>query len=152
MSSKLVKKLLHQATTQAANNEHDVGGQKRSQNKRFESIPRKSTTKVSKEEMMQEHVQSLLRLDNLVQKYSSSTAKKSFDRHSSDLKHKQKQKLKTKTGGVGNSRSSSSSFSQKPHEKRFDKERVKRKKEEGYFEDLAKALKKAKKNKRKVKS
>lgn len=152
MSSKLVKKLLHQATV--ANNEHDAGGQKQSQNRRIESISQKSTTKVSKEEMVQEHVQSLLRLDNLVQKYSSSTAQKSFDRCSSDLKQKQKQKqkLKTKTGGVGNSRSSSSSFSQKPHEKRFDKEREKRRREEGYFENLARALKKSKKNKRKGKS
>jgi len=104
--------------------------------------------------MVQEHVQSILRLDNLVQRYSSSTAQKSFDRHSSNIKQQQKQKqnLKKNVGSrVSNSRSSSSSFAQKTHKATYDKKEEKRKREEGYFEDLAKALKKAKKSKKKRK-
>lgn len=101
--------------------------------------------------MVQEHIQSMLRLDGVVQRYSSSTAQKSFDRHTSNLKlkHRQSRDLKRNNVGISNSRSSSSSFAQKPQEKTFDKEKEKRKREEGYFKDLAKALKKDKKGKKK---
>mmetsp|Transcript_15191 Transcript_15191/g.27544 ORF Transcript_15191/g.27544 Transcript_15191/m.27544 type:complete len:140 (-) Transcript_15191:18-437(-) len=121
--------------------------------KHVKSSANTSTAKVSKEEMMQEHVQSILRLDNYVRNYTSSTAKKSFTRHSSDLKQQQKQKknLKRNPEGISNSRSSSSSFAQKTHEKTFDKEKEKRRREQGYFGDVARALKKAKKSKKKQK-
>ena len=157
MSSKLVKKLLQQTAVPVTSSEHDDGSQHRSRNRYIESKKSKSTPKVSKEDMVQEHVQSLLRLDQLINKHSSKTANDSFDRHSSNIKRdqKQKQSLKRKNAAgaaVSNSRSSSSSFSQKPHEKRFDKQREKRNKEEGYFEDLARALKKAKKKGKKKRS
>ncbi len=105
---------------------------------------------ISKEEILREQAQSLLRLDTAVKKYSSNTAQRSFHRHTSNLNHKKRElrALKRNRGGMSNSRSSSSSFANKPHERSFDKERAKRRKEEGYFEDLARALKKAKKSKK----
>mmetsp|Transcript_15125 Transcript_15125/g.32832 ORF Transcript_15125/g.32832 Transcript_15125/m.32832 type:complete len:155 (-) Transcript_15125:99-563(-) len=154
MSSKLVKKLLQQTAVPLTNNEYDNDSKKRSGIRNINSATNKSKTKVSKEEMVQEHIQSLLRLDTMVQQYSSSTAKKSFDRKSSIIKKQQKQKhsLKRNAGGISNSRSSCSSFAQKPHEESFDKKKEKRRKQEGYFEDLAKALKKVKKGGKKQRS
>ena len=156
MSSKLVKKLLQQTTVPLANNEHyDGDTQQWTRKRNNKAVSISSESKVSKEDMVQEHVQSLLRLDNLVQRYSSSTAQKSFDRQTSNLKKRQKQNdLKRNagsSGGISNSRSSSSSFALKPHERRFDKEGEKRRREEGYYEDLARALKKANKSKKRKK-
>lgn len=150
MSSKLVKKLLQQTAVPLTNNEYDDGVGQNKARKRYTkpSTKRSSSQVISKEEMVQEHVQSLLRLDNLAQRYTTSKAQKSFDRHSSNIKQEQKEKQNTKrkaVAGISNSRGSSSSFAQKPHEKRFDKVKDKRSREEGYFEDLARALKKAKK-------
>ncbi|KAL7524056.1 hypothetical protein ACHAXR_000418, partial [Thalassiosira sp. AJA248-18] len=146
MSSKLVKKLLQQTAAPPTNNGYDDSSQNQTQ-KRLHPATNNSKVKISKEEMVQEHIQSILRLDNLVQRHSSSTAQKSFNRHSSNIKQQQKQKqhLKRNAGSISNSRSSSSSFTQKPNEKSFDKAREKRTREEGYFKDLARALKKAKK-------
>lgn len=154
MSSKLVKKLLQQTALPLTNNEYDDTSEHQSRNKNINPAPKSSRVNVSKERLVEEHVQSILRLDGLVQKYSSATAQKSFNRHSSNIKQQQKQKqnLKRNLKSIGNSRSSSSSFAQKPHEATFDKKEAKRRREEGYFEDLAKALKKAKKNKKKRKS
>jgi len=149
MSSKLVKKLLHHTTTPPTKNNFDSSHQILLQKRKIKSV--KVPTKVtSKEDIVQEQAQSLLRLDSAVKKYSSNTANKSFQRHTNNLKQQQRVQnaLKRNVGGISNSRSSSSSFSQKPHEKSFDKERDKQRKEEGYFEDLARALKKAKKNKK----
>lgn len=103
---------------------------------------------ISKEEILREQAQSLLRLDTAVKKYSSDTAQRSFQRHTSNLNHNKRElrALKRNRGGMSNSRSSSSSFANKPHERSFDRERARRRKEEGYFEDLARALKKAKKS------
>ena len=147
MSSKLVQKSLRQAAAPTSNNSSRNISRKRNTN----PATNRSTVKLSKEEMVQEHIESMLRLDNLVQRNTSSTAQKSFDRHSSNLKQQQKQKQSSKrnTVAVSNSRSTSSSFAKLPQEKRFCKEREKRKREEGYFRDLAKALKKAKKGKKK---
>ena len=98
---------------------------------------------------MHEQAQSLLRLDSAVQKHSSNTAQRSFRRHTSNLDNQQSARrvLIRNIGGISNSRSSSSSFASKLHERSFDKVRHKQKEEEGYFEDLARALKKAKKGK-----
>ena len=145
MSSKLVQKSLRQAAAPTSNNSSRNISRKRNTN----PATNRSTVKLSKEEMVQEHIESMLRLDNLVQRNASSTAQKSFDRHSSNLKQQQKQSSKRNAVAVSNSRSTSSSFAKLPHEKRVDKEREKRKREEGYFRDLAKALKKAKKGKKK---
>lgn len=150
MSSKLVKKLLQQTTVPLTNNDDD-GSRKKSGIRNTKSSASKRTVKVSKEEVVQEHIESMLRLDNLVQQHSSSTARKSFDRKLSTIKKQQKQtkSLKRKPGAISNSRSSGSSFAQKPQEQSFDKKRDKRRKEEDYFEDVAKALKKAKKGRKK---
>ena len=147
MSSKLVKKMLQQTTMPR----NEPSSQNLPQKRASQSATTLARTKASKEELLQEHVQSMLRLDNLMQRYSSSTAKSSFDRHASSLKTRQKQKQSSKknAGSISNSRSSSSSFALKPHEKTFDKKNEKRRREEEYFEGLAKALKKARKRKKK---
>ena len=133
MSSKLVKKLLLQTTNNSSsltsNNEGDYGSgsyQDRSRKRKHKSstITKTPTTPnelVTKEEMINEHVQSLLRLDNLSQKYSSGTAHKSFDRLSSNMKQEAKERKVASKSIISNSRSNSSSFTQKLHESRFDK-------------------------------
>jgi hypothetical protein len=149
MSSKLVKKLLQQTTVPPTNNNFDSSHQTLSQKRKIEPV--KVQTKVtSKEDTIHEQAQALLRLDSAVKKYSSNTANKTFQRHTNNLKQHQRVQnaLKRNVGGISNTRSSSSSFAQKPHERSFDKERDKRRKEEGYFEDLARALKKAKESKK----
>ena len=148
MSSKLVKKLLQQTTLPTTNNNlgNDINPIPKRKNKsaKLQPIPK------SKEEIVHEQAQSLLRLDSAVKKHSSNTAQRSFQRHTSNLNHQQNARrvLKRNVGGISNSRSSSSSFASKLHERSFDKERHKREEEEGYFEDLARALKKAKKGKK----
>lgn len=149
MSSKLVRKLLQQTTIPLGNN--NVGNGHTPITPKRKIISASITPmKVSKEEVLQEQAQSLLRLDTAVKKYSSNTAQRSFQRHTSSLNHKKRELLASKRnrGGLSNSRSSSSSFAKKTHERSFDKERAKRRKDEGYFEDLARALKKAKKSKK----
>ena len=148
MSSKLVRKLLQQATLPPTNNNlgNDINPIPKRKNKsaKLQPIPK------SKEEIVHEQAQSLLRLDSAVKKHSSNTAQRSFQRHTSNLNHQQNARrvLKRNVGGISNSRSSSSSFASKLHEMSFDKARHKRKLEEGYFEDLARALEKAKKGKK----
>lgn len=128
----------------------DVGNGHPSAPKRKVKSAKRTPLTVSTEDILQEQTQSLLRLDGAVKKYTSNTAKRSFHRHSSNLHHNQRTQndLKRNLGGLSNSRSSISSFAKRPHEKSFDKERDKRRREEGYFEDLAKALKKAKRGKK----
>ena len=152
MSSKLVKKLLNQTNTQLESNDDakyhsqaksrtDSGGRSRT------SV----THKITKEEAIQGHIHSILRLDNLVHEHTSTTAQKSFTRRSSDLKSQAKKQRRLKKSGVAtsNSRSSSSSFSKQRQQPTFNKERDKRKKEEEYYSDIARALKKAKKRSKK---
>ena len=164
MSSKLVKKLLLQTTNNnsspTSNNEGDYDSgsyQDRSRKRKYKSSTITNTSislneVVTKEEMINEHVQSLLRLDNLSQQYSSGTAHKSFDRLSSNMKQQAKERKIASKSIISNSRSNSSSFTQKPHESRFDKKRDKVEKEEKYYGDLARALRKASKKKDKKSS
>ena len=159
MSSKLVKKLLLQTTNNnsspTSNNEGDYDSgtyQDGSRKRKYKSstitnTPTTPNEVVTKEEMINEHVQSLLRLDNLSQQYSSGTAHKSFDRLSSNMKQQAKERKVASKSIISNSRSNSSSFTQKPHESRFDKKRDKVEKEEKYYGDLARALRKASKKK-----
>ena len=166
MSSKLVKKLLLQTTNNSSsltsNNEgdgdYDSGSyQDRSRKRKYKpptitNTPTTYNEVVTKEEMINEHVQSLLRLDNLSQKYSSGTAHKSFDRLSSNMKQEAKERKVASKSIISNSRSNSSSFTQKLHESRFDKKRDKVEKEEKYYGDLARALRKANKKGKKSSS
>ena len=159
MSSKLVKKLLLQTTNNnsspTSNNDGDYDSgtyQDGSRKRKYKSstitnTPTTPNEVVTKEEMVNEHVQSLLRLDNLSQQYSSGTAHKSFDRLSSNMKRQAKERKVASKSITSNSRSNSSSFTQKPHESRFDKKRDKVEKEEKYYGDLARALRKASKKK-----
>ncbi|KAL3785907.1 hypothetical protein HJC23_008102 [Cyclotella cryptica] len=103
----------------------------------------------TKEEILQSHVQSILRLDNIIRNSASATAQKSFARHSSKLKQ-QRDTLsvaKKSSAGVSNSRSSSSNFAKRKHEASYDKAKDEQQQEEAYYESIAKALKKAKKQK-----
>ena len=145
MSSKLVKKLLQQ-TTLPPNN---VGNDPNTISKRrIKSATMHMNITKATEEIVHEQAQSLLRLDCAVKKHSSNTAQRSLQRHTSNLNHQQNARhaLRKNLGGMSNSRSSSSCS--KMHERTFNKERHERKEEEGYFEDLARALKKAKKGKK----
>ena len=101
------------------------------------------------EDMLQSHVQSILRLDHKIQTSASSVAKKSFSRHSSDMKKRQKTASNSKkiAAGVSNSRSSTSNFAKKKPEPTYDKVKARQQREEDYYEGIAKALKKSKKRK-----
>ena len=149
MSSKLVKKLLSQTNTLLESNNTEYHSQAistKNSGGRTNSIQ-----KFTREEAIQGHIQSILRLDNLVHEHTSTTAQKSFTRRSSDLKlqAKKQRRLKKSGAGASNSRSSSSSFSKQLQQPTFNKEREKRKKEAEYYSDIARALKKAKKRSKK---
>ena len=149
MSSKLVKKLLQQTNRSLSTTEEEDGWE-------LQSRKRKAVTKVpsndgpTKEDMLQSHIQSILRLDDRIQSNASKTAKKSFTRHSSNMKKQQKalSSSKKNAAGVGNSRSSTSSFAKKKHEPTYDKVKARQQKDEDYFEGVAKALRKAKKKRK----
>ncbi len=151
MSSKLVKKLLNQANTQLESNDDTKYYSQTKSRKDAGGSRRTVTHNITKEEVIQGHIQSILRLDNLVQEHTSTTAQKSFTRRSSDLKLQAKNQRRLKKSGVGasNSRSSSSSFSKQRQQPTYNKERAKRKKDEEYYSDIARALKKAKKRSKK---
>ena len=148
MSSKLVKKLLNQTNIQSEDNEVEYHSHNESKKRRITPRTKDTTRKITREEAIHGHIQSILRLDNLVHDHTSTVAQKSFTRRSSDLKQQSKKAARSKKSGVGisNSRTSSSSFSQRQQEPTFNKEKDKRKKEEEYYSDIARALKKAKKN------
>jgi len=155
MSSKLVKKLLQRAmtadagsavTTPASTHKNEL-----SVNKRTGSPSTRQDTAV------QDQISRILSLDAAVSRYASSTARKSFDRRSDDIKRECKRRRDATGGAKGvvtalsNSRGTASAIAQKPHERRYDKQTVKRQREEGYFEDLARALKKGRKGELKEK-
>ena len=99
---------------------------------------------------MRDRVESLLRLDDAVSRYSSSTVRKSFDRRTDDMKRERRRRrdaANASAGTTGNSRGSASAFALRPAERRFDRVEEKRRSEEGYFEELARALKGGKKRK-----
>mmetsp|Transcript_25602 Transcript_25602/g.51323 ORF Transcript_25602/g.51323 Transcript_25602/m.51323 type:complete len:153 (-) Transcript_25602:2152-2610(-) len=152
MSSKLVKKLLNQTNTQLESND-DTKHQSSSKSRKDAGSRSRTTVthNITKEEAIQGHIQSILRLDSLVQEHTSTIAQKSFTRRSSDLKlqAKKQRRLKKSGGGASNSRSSSSSFSKQRQQPTFNKDKEKRKKDEEYYSDIARALKKAKKRSKK---
>lgn len=144
MSSKLVKKLLNQTNTQLESDDaeeyhHQTGS----------GVRTKTRQKITREEAIQGHIQSILRLDTLVQEHTSTAAQKTFDRRTNALKlQAKKQRQLKKIGACSNSRSSSSSFSKQQQQPTFNKVKAKRKKEEDYYSDIARALKKAKRKKK----
>ena len=142
MSSKLVKKLLHQtsAPLRRAEDAIDDRGLKR----KSRSAP--STAAKTKDELVQDHIQSMLRIDSLIESQSSKMAKRSFTRQSHELKRRQKERQAAKKTSTGNTRGSSSIFSQQKYSRTYNKARDKKEKEEEYFNDIARALKKAKKS------
>ena len=102
-----------------------------------------------KDTAVQDQINRILSLDTAVSRYASSTVRKSFDRRSDDIKLERKRRR----AALSNSRGTASAIAQKPHERRYDKQTTndKRQREEGYFEDLARALKKGKKDELKEK-
>jgi hypothetical protein len=148
MSSKLVKKLLQQTNRalDTTNGESAKEVQSRKRRVSAKASPREAMTK---EEILQSHVQSILRLDHKIQTSASTVAQKSFARHSSQVRKQQKAVSNSKktAAGVSNSRSSTSNFAQKKHEPTYDKVKAKQQREEAYYEGVAKALRKAKKRK-----
>ena len=145
MSSKLVKKLLQQTNRPPTTTDQEKHGQAHTRKRKIWTAP---TTKAAatKEEILQSHVQSILRLDSIIRNSASATAQKSFARHSSKLKQQRDtlSAAKSSSVGVGNSRSSSSNFTKKKHEASYDKAKDKQQREEAYYKGIAKALKKAK--------
>ena len=122
------------------------------------SVNKRSGLSRRKDTAVQDQINRILSLDAAVSRYASSTVRKSFDRRSDDIKLERKRR-RDATGGAGkgitaalsNSRGTASAIAQKPHERRYDKQTDKRQREEGYFEDLARALKKGKKGELKEK-
>ena len=149
MSSKLVKKLLQQTNRplRSANDGTERDGQHRKRKFSTKAPPKEVVTK---EDMLQSHIQSILRLDHKIQTSASNTAQKSYDRHSSDMKQRQKVASISKkiAAGVSNSRSSASNFASKRPEPTYDKLKARQQREEDYYEGVAKALKKSMKNKK----
>mmetsp|Transcript_17529 Transcript_17529/g.40048 ORF Transcript_17529/g.40048 Transcript_17529/m.40048 type:complete len:147 (-) Transcript_17529:99-539(-) len=143
MSSKLVKKLLHQtsAPLRRAEDATDDRGLKR----KSRSAPSTTAAK-TKDELVQDHIQSMLRMDALIDSQSSKTAKRSFTRQSHELKRRHKERQSAKKTSTGNTRGSSSVFSQQKYSRTYNKTRDKKEKEEEYFNDIARALKRAKKS------
>lgn len=157
MSSKLVKKLLQRALTADV----DLGNamttpastlKKNELSVKMSGFSRREDTSV------QDQINRILSLDAAVSRYASLTVRKSFDRRSDDIKLERKRR-RDATGGAGkgitaalsNSRGTASAIAQKPHERRYDKQTDKQQREEGYFEDIARALKKGRKGELKEK-
>ena len=176
MSSKLVKKLLQRTTDGAVApppSKTNVGGSDRSNPYRRDNDRRTSaaangappppsssssssgggrTKRTPREEddVVRDRVESLLRLDDAVSRYSSSTVRKSFDRRTDVMKRDRRRwrdAANVAAGTTGNSRGSASAFALRPAERRFDRVEEKRRREESYFKDLARALKRGKKRK-----
>mmetsp|Transcript_14434 Transcript_14434/g.29402 ORF Transcript_14434/g.29402 Transcript_14434/m.29402 type:complete len:170 (+) Transcript_14434:234-743(+) len=145
MSSKLVKKLLQQTCTDLGEDKEPNRWEKVKLSKPLSSSP--DVPALTKEEALQRHVQSILRLDTLVNKYSSKAAQNSFSRHTSNMEEKDKTKkqvAKTKSS-IGNSRSSCSAFTSLPKEKTFNKIIEKKKSGGSIFSGCSKGIKKGEK-------
>lgn len=156
MSSKLVKKLLQRALSADA----DLGNvmtTPASTQKNEVSVNKRSRLSKREDTAVQDQINRILSLDAAVSRYASSTVRKSFDRRADDVKLERKRRRDATGGAKGsvttlsNSRGTASAIAQKSHERRYDKQTNKRKREEGYFEDLARALKKGKKGELKEK-
>ena len=154
MSSKLVKKLLLAQTTTPLLNSEDVDGGNiaDSKRKRKRKITTATPTNIaSREDIVQEHIQSLLRFDDLTARYTTSKATKAFNRQSTLIKSQTKEGKKSKKTPMSNSRSCSSLFAKKEHERRYDKKWDAKKKEKEHFSELRRALNKANSKKKRRK-
>lgn len=150
MSSKLVKKLLQQTNQPLDSTNEDESKRTEQSRKRKAAAKLSSVKDVTKEDTLQSHIQSILRLDHKIQTSASTVAQKSFTRHSSNMKKNQKTSLKSKQSAVGvsNSRSSASSIQKRTHEPTFNKFKAREKREEDYYECVAKILKKTRKKRK----
>jgi hypothetical protein len=151
MSTKLVKKLLQQTNRPLNSADEDEAKRTVQSRKRKAAVKSSSMKDVTKEDMLQSHIQSILRLDHKIQTAASTVAQKSFSRHSTNMKKNKTTALKSKqsASGVSNSRNSTSSFQKRRHEPTYDKVKARKKSEKDYYESVAKALRKAEK-KRKI--
>jgi len=150
MSSKLVRKLLQQ-TGELENGESSKDSdQKKGAKKRKRAIDGdEAAVPVDKSELLQLHIQSKIRLDGKISASGKHASKQSSDRV--EKERKKQSKLRSKAvqmdGGVGNSRGSSYQKAHTRHEPTFNKKRHRAEKKEKMLRDIAKLLKKTKKQK-----
>jgi hypothetical protein len=140
MSFKLVKKLIQQTEDleELTNQGHLSKKRKRAEEEVV--VP------LTKNELLQRHIQSKIRLDKTLSA-GSSASKQTVDRI--EAQRKKQSKLRSKAiveGGVGNSRGSAYQKSHEHHEPTFNKKRHREEKKEKMLRDIAKLLNKTKKS------
>ena len=91
-----------------------------------------------------ERVESILRLDDAMTRYASSTSRTSFERKSGDARRERRRMSRpsdaNETANSSNSRGSASAFALRRQPRRYDKNEERRRSEKGYFDDLEREL------------
>lgn len=146
MSSKLVRKLLHQTSELEAEKTEatDPAKVKGSKKRKRPTTSDETTVSVDKNDLLQRHIESKIRLDQTIKSRSKLASNKSVTRV--EKERKTRAKLRSKAlqvdAGIGNSRGSSSQKARKRHEPTFNKKRHEAEKKEKMLRDIAKLLKK----------
>jgi hypothetical protein len=140
MSFKLVKKMIQETEELEELTYQGHLSKKRKRAKEEVVVP------LTKNELLQRHIQSKIRLDQTLSARSSAS-KQTVDRL--EAQRKKQSKLRSKAivkGGVGNSRGSAYQKSHEHHEPTFNKKRHREEKKERMLRDIAKLLNKTKKS------
>jgi hypothetical protein len=147
MSAKLVRKLLQQTSefdfTKKKSESAGKGSKKRKRPLEESSVV------VDKKELLQRHVQSMIRVDNAIEARGES-GHRSLERLQKESKAQSKLRSKHSQHvdcGVGNSRGSSSQKSRPLHLPTFNKKRYVQEKKDEKLRAIAKLLQKTKKKK-----
>ena len=144
MSFKLVKKLLQQ--TEELEREELTNQGNVSKKRKRADMTEATVVPLTKNELLQRHIQSKIRLDQTLSARSSAS-KQTVDRLEKERKKQLKLRSKASTdGGVGNSRGSCYQKSHQHHEPTFNKKRHREEKKEKMLRDIAKLLNKTKKS------
>ncbi len=90
-------------------------------------------------------VESILRLDDAMARYASSTSRTSFERKSGDARGERRRMSSRPSDANGtanssNSRGSASAFALRRQPRRYDRNEERRRSEKGYFVDLEREL------------
>jgi hypothetical protein len=136
MSFKLVKKMIQQTEELEELTNQGHLSKKRKRAKEEVVVP------LTKNELLQRHIQSKIRLDQTLSARSSAS-KQTVDRL--EAQRKKQSKLRSKAI-VGNSRGSAYQKSHEHHEPTFNKKRHREEKKERMLRDIAKLLNKTKKS------
>lgn len=154
MSSKLIRKALQQsiALDDATANENKT--EKGRTIKEKKKMVKNNPVALSKQDLLQRQVDSMLRFDKYVSATKSKKSSKAvLHKRMVDAKHRKKTEKKLRIidmdGGIINSRSSSSWYAKQNHAKTFNKVKDKKEKERKSMEDIAKLLRKKSKSKEK---